>query len=177
MEVLGSEQLIFQFCVPRTFGYRLAMAERPCTCTGCAEANSDCGLKLLPGRQTCGNNMKKKGMAYHFGVCTSCLCRRCYVYPCDCPEIDIPSGGSIVPHPSSGGTGRASSCCQASVHGRGGGTWTCQAWPSSHQWLISGSQAAGVSDAAMQLIQDLQDRIAALEHEIMMMKEAKDPQQ
>ena len=43
--------------------------------------------------------------------------------------------------------------------------------------MISGSQAAGVSDAAMQLIQDLQDRIAALEHEIMEMSEAKDPKE
>ena len=130
-----------------SYSEAVQLAERPCPCTGCAEANSDCGLKLLPGRQTCGNNMKKKGVAYNFGVCTSCLCRRCFVYPCNCPEIDIPSGASSVqpsnavsceflrnaPHPSSGGTGRASSCCQASVHGRGGGTRTCQAWPSSHQ--------------------------------------------
>ena len=93
------------------------MEYRYCPCTGCAEANTQCGLKAGNGGSTCNNLLRIKGQAFEAGICHSCLCKKCWEHPCTCEPVPTPAedSGELVEWNSSNAmsAGTASSWQQA----------------------------------------------------------------
>ena len=166
------------------------MGDQYCPCTGCAPWNTECGLKLWPGTQTCGKEMRQRGAAYYWGVCASCLCKTCGEHPCDCHQSATHDGGwnalialqpgltksgkaadasgsssLITWQHGSGKTGKAAWSWHPESKGKGEASWTCQPRSPTQSWLNSG---------VMQHIRDLQNRTESIEYEIKELKNAMD---
>ena len=54
-----------------------------CSCQGCGRSN--CGV--YGGRFICENPLRRRGWAFHSGVCTSCVCGSCGAHGQPCPPF------------------------------------------------------------------------------------------